>query len=143
MANNQLRLVKDQAQQQQKQLSERLEKAVAFVNGERQQLLQLQEYQQDYLDKITGQQQHWNAQHSARYRQFCHQLSLAIQGQQTKLQAAEEQLEGLRQSLYQQQQRIQVLDDMIDRQQQDLDQLQNLALQKELDDHNTRRHFYQ
>lgn len=140
MESKQLELVKDQAEQKKKQLSERFEQAVNFVHNERQQLMQLKEYEAGYLDKIKNEEHLWSADNSIRYRQFCTQLSQTIEAQQRKLNMAEEQLTGMRASLSQQQQKINVLDDLIEREQLEAAHLYDKKIQKEMDDLSNRRY---
>jgi flagellar export protein FliJ len=135
----QLQLVKDQAEIQQRDLSERFEKALAFVQQERNQLSQLQAYKAEYLQKIEQNQHQWSAANSTRYRHFCHKLAQAIQDQEGKLRQAEKQLDTLRESLCQQQQRLNVLDDLIDRQLLEEAYHQNRLVQKEMDELSNRR----
>ncbi len=139
MQTNQLSLVKDQAQRQQEKLSEKFEQAVAFVQNERKQLVQLQEYETDYLNKIKTEQGRWTAENSGRYRQFCHQLSQAIGEQENKLVHAERHLEAMRSELCKQQQKINVLKDVIARGEAEQAQLHNVVIQKEMDEFAGRR----
>jgi flagellar export protein FliJ len=138
MESKQLSMVKEQAIKKQRQLSERFEKAYNFVQNERKQLLQLQEYEADYLVKIKQEQHQWTAENTGRYRQFCHQLASAIRSQSAKLSDAELQLQQMRQSLCEQQQRINVLNDVIEREQQAAIHHTDKILQKEMDDHSSR-----
>lgn len=140
MDNNQLELVKDQSKREQKKLTERFEKAVTFVQNERKQLLQLQEYENDYLNKIKQEQSRWTAENTGRYRLFCHQLSQAITTQTSKLEQAERQLELMRSELCQQQQKINVLNDVIAREVAESIHLENTLLQKEMDEFSNRRY---
>ena len=139
--SKQIQLVKDQAEEKQRQLTERFERALDFVNGERQQLIQLQEYEAGYLERIKDRQQQWNPQNASHYRHFCHQLSQAIQEQSTKLQEAELHLDSMRQELRYQQRRIQVLDDVIEREAVAKTCVENQMLQKEMDEHSGRMYF--
>ncbi len=134
----QLELVKDQAEQKQRELAENFEKAVNFVQGERKQLLQLQDYETDYLEKIKQEQGAWTAETTGRYRNFCHQLSQAIVEQSGKLTEAEKQLDKMRKTLCEQQQKINVLDDLIEREHLQAAHVQNHLQQKEMDEHSTR-----
>lgn len=140
MQNNQLGLVKDQSEREQKKLSERFEKAVNFVQNERKQLLQLQDYESDYLNKIKQEQSRWTAENTGRYRHFCHQLSQAIVSQESKLGQAEKHLELMRGELCQQQQKINVLNDVIAREATANRNLENTLLQKEMDEFSSRQY---
>jgi len=137
---NQLGLVKDQTEREQKKLTKRFEKAVSFVHSERTQLLQLQEYEGDYLSKIKQEQSHWTAENTGRYRHFCHQLSQAITSQESKLEQAEKHLELMRGELCQQQQKINVLNDVIARECAANIHIENTLLQKEMDEFSSRQY---
>jgi flagellar export protein FliJ len=76
---------------------------------------------------------------STRYRHFCHKLAEAIQDQEGKLRLAEKQLDSMREELCQQQQRLNVLDDLIDRQILEESYHQNRLIQKEMDELSQRR----
>ena len=141
MQNNQLELVKEQAEEKQKKLGENFEKAVSFVQKERRQLMQLQGYEADYLEKIKQEQHQWTADNSIRYRHFCLQLSQTIEDQKSKLAIAEQQLDTMRESLSQQQQRINVLDDLIEREQMASAHMYDKLVQKEMDDLSTRQYY--
>lgn len=139
MQNQQLALVKDQSERKQRQLSEKFEQAVNFVQNERKQLMQLQEYENDYLTKIKDEQSCWTAENTSRYRHFCHQLSQAIVAQQSKLDQAEQHLEVMRGELCQQQQKINVLNDVIAREAAAVVHIENTLLQKEMDEFSSRQ----
>lgn len=141
MHNHQLELVKDQSKREQQELTEKFERAVSFVQSERQQLIQLQEYEADYLTKIKQEQSQWTAENTGRYRHFCHQLSQAIGEQQNKLTQAEQHLEIMRGELCQQQQKINVLNDVIAREEAAMLQLENSLLQKEMDEFAGRQYY--
>jgi flagellar export protein FliJ len=139
LQQQQLQLVKNQAEIKQQELSDRFEKALAFVQQERNQLAQLRDYRNDYVNKIEQGQQSWSAAMSTRYRHFCHKLAEAIQDQEGKLRLAEKQLDSMREALCQQQQRLNVLDDLIDRQILEEAYHQNRLIQKEMDELSQRR----
>ncbi len=134
MENKQLQLVKNQAEEKQKQLSKHFEHAMNFVQNERNQLEQVQSYEQDYLNKIKNEEKNWNAETTQRYRRFCHELAQTITGQKIKLVEAEEKLDQMRKHLWGQQQRINVLNDLIKRGEKEHTQQQDKILQKELDE---------
>ncbi|MGH1485040.1 MAG: flagellar export protein FliJ [Cellvibrionaceae bacterium] len=141
MQNNQLELVKEQEEEKQRQLGQNFEKAVSFVQNERKQLLQLQGYESDYLEKIQQEQHTWTADNSIRYRHFCLQLSQTIEAQKGKLTTAEQQLDGMRQALSQQQQRINVLDDLIEKDKLETAHIHDKLVQKEMDDLSARQYY--
>ena len=140
MEGNQLYLVKNQAEEKQKQLVKHFEQAMNFVQNERNQLEQIQSYEQDYLTKIKNEESQWRAETTQRYRQFCHQLAGTIIGQKTKLADAECKLEQMRKYLADQQQRINVLNDLIERGEKERAKLQDIIEQKEMDEFSTRRY---
>ena len=139
--SQQLALVKDQAEKKQSKLSESVKKIASFVEVERNQLLQLQNYEADYLKKIQQEQSRWTAKNSQRYRHFYLQLSQTIKIQQEKVVLAEQQLQSVRQSLFQQYQRINVLKKLIEEKQLQSVQLENQLSQKEMDDLSNRHYF--
>ena len=141
MEHKQLALVREQMEQKQQKLAERLEKAIAFIDREREQLSQLQDYENGYRDKIQSQQQQWTADNVNRYRQFCYQLSSAINAQAQKLQQAEQQTDTIRQQLREQQQQLNVLDEIIEREQLATATVENRLLQKEMDELSARRRW--
>ena len=140
MEGNQLYLVKNQAEEKQKQLVKHFEQAMNFVQNERNQLEQIQSYEQDYLTKIKNEESQWRAETTQRYRQFCHQLAGTIIGQKTKLADAECKLEQMRKYLADQQQRINVLNDLIERGEKERAKLQDIIEQKEMDEFSTRKY---
>ncbi len=140
MEDNQLYLVKNQAEEKQKQLVKHFEQAMNFVQNERNQLIQIQGYEQDYLIKIKTEEGQWRAETTQRYRQFCHQLAGTIIGQKEKLADAEGKLDQMRKYLADQQQRINVLNDLIERGEQDQSKLRDLIEQKEMDEFSTRKY---
>jgi flagellar FliJ protein len=137
---NQLYLVKNQAEEKQKQLVKHFENAMNFVQNERNQLEQIQSYEQDYLSKIKNEESQWRAETTQRYRQFCHQLAGTIIGQKSKLADAESKLEQMRKYLADQQQRINVLNDLIERGEKEREKLQDIIEQKEMDEFSTRKY---
>lgn len=139
MQNKQLTLVKDQAQREQDKLAQKFEQAVTFVQNENKQLLQLREYEKDYLAKINEQQSHWSADQAGRYRHFCHQLAKAIVEQEHKVVNAERRLEIMRAELCRHQQKINVLNDVIARDAAENAHLHNMVMQKEMDEFAGRR----
>ncbi len=140
MEGNQLYLVRNQAEEKQKQLVKHFEQAMNFVQNERNQLDQIQGYEQDYLIKIKNEESQWRAETTQRYRQFCHQLASTIIGQKSKLAEAEIKLEQMRKYLADQQQRINVLNDLIERGEKDREKLQDSIEQKEMDEFSTRKY---
>ena len=140
MEGNQLYLVKNQAEEKQKQLVKHFENAMNFVQNERNQLEQIQSYEQDYLTKIKNEESQWRAETTQRYRQFCHQLAGTIIGQKSKLADAEIKLEQMRKYLADQQQRINVLNDLIGRGEKERAKLQDIIEQKEMDELSTRKY---
>ena len=134
MKNKQLNLVKNQAEEKQKQLAKHFEQAMNFVQNERNQLEQVQSYEQDYLKKIKDEEKTWSAETTQRYRRFCHQLAETITAQKIKLVDSEEKLDQMRKHLWGQQQRINVLNDLIKRGEKEHTQQQDKILQKELDE---------
>ncbi len=134
MENKQLQLVKNQAEEKQKKLAKHFEHAMNFVQNERNQLEQVQNYEQDYLKKIKNEERSWSAETTQRYRQFCHQLAQTITGQKIKLAEAEDKLDQMRKHLWGQQQRVNVLNDLIERGEKEHTQQQDKILQKELDE---------
>ena len=140
MEGNQLYLVKNQAEEKQKQLVKHFENAMNFVQNERNQLEQIQSYEQDYLSKIKNEESQWRAETTQRYRQFCHQLAGTIIGQKSKLADAESKLEQMRKYLADQQQRINVLNDLIERGEKERAKLQDIIEQKEMDEFSTRKY---
>jgi flagellar export protein FliJ len=137
---NQLYLVRNQAEEKQKQLVKHFEQAMNFVQNERNQLDQIQGYEQDYLIKIKNEESQWRAETTQRYRQFCHQLASTIIGQKSKLAEAEIKLEQMRKYLADQQQRINVLNDLIERGEKEREKLQDSIEQKEMDEFSTRKY---
>ena len=140
MEGNQLYLVRNQAEEKQKQLVKHFEQAMNFVQNERNQLDQIQGYEQDYLIKIKNEESQWRAETTQRYRQFCHQLAGTIIGQKSKLAEAEIKLEQMRKYLTDQQQRINVLNDLIERGEKEREKLQDSIEQKEMDEFSTRKY---
>ncbi|MFT6969003.1 MAG: flagellar export protein FliJ [Cellvibrionaceae bacterium] len=140
MEGNQLYLVRNQAEEKQKQLVKHFEQAMNFVQNERNQLDQIQGYEQDYLIKIKNEESQWRAETTQRYRQFCHQLAGTIIGQKSKLAEAEIKLEQMRKYLADQQQRINVLNDLIERGEKEREKLQDSIEQKEMDEFSTRKY---
>ncbi len=140
MEGNQLYLVRNQAEEKQKQLVKHFEQAMNFVQNERNQLDQIQGYEQDYLIKIKNEESQWRAETTQRYRQFCHQLASTIIGQKSKLAEAEIKLEQMRKYLADQQQRINVLNDLIERGEKEREKLQDSIEQKEMDEFSTRKY---
>lgn len=140
MEGNQLYLVRNQAEEKQKQLVKHFEQAMNFVQNERNQLDQIQGYEQDYLIKIKNEESQWRAETTQRYRQFCHQLAGTIIGQKSKLAEAEIKLEQMRKYLTDQQKRINVLNDLIERGEKEHEKLQDSIEQKEMDEFSTRKY---
>ena len=135
---SQIQLVKDQAEEKQRQLSDRYQQALEFVQNERQQLVQLQDYEADYMQRIKQTETQWSIQTTSPYRHFSYQLSQTIQEQSAKIDDAEQHLDKMRNELQQQQHRIQILDDIIRREEVANAHLQNQLIQKEMDEYSTR-----
>ena len=140
MEGNQLYLVRNQAEEKQKQLVKHFEQAMNFVQNERNQLDQIQGYEQDYLIKIKNEESQWRAETTQRYRQFCHQLASNIIGQKSKLADAEIKLEQMRKYLSDQQQRVNVLNDLIVRGEKERAKIQDIIEQKEMDEFSCRKY---
>ncbi|MEO0442926.1 MAG: flagellar export protein FliJ [Pseudomonadota bacterium] len=141
MSSRQLDLVKGQAVQKQQALSERFKQVSSIAQKEREQLLQLQAYESDYLAKIKQEQHQWTAENTHRYRHFCHRLAQVISDQRCKVEAAEKQLSTLRVQLSEQRQRINALDDMIDRDERAFIYQQNKKEQKQSDELSGRLYY--
>lgn len=140
MESNQLYLVRSQAEEKQKQLVKHFEQALNFVQNERNQLDQIQSYEKDYLTKIKNEESQWRAETTQRYRQFCHQLAGTIIGQKSKLADAEIKLEQMRKYLADQQQRVNVLNDLIVRGEKERKKNQDIIEQKEMDEFSNRKY---
>ena len=138
--SNQLYLVRSQAEEKQKQLVKHFEQALNFVQNERNQLDQIQSYEKDYLTKIKNEESQWRAETTQRYRQFCHQLAGTIIGQKSKLADAEIKLEQMRKYLADQQQRVNVLNDLIVRGEKERKKNQDIIEQKEMDEFSNRKY---
>jgi flagellar FliJ protein len=138
--SNQLYLVRNQAEEKQKQLVKSFEQALNFVKNERNQLDQIQGYEKDYLTKIKNEESQWRAETTQRYRQFCHQLTGTIIGQKSRLADAEIKLEQMRKYLADQQQRVNVLNDLIVRGEKEREKLQDIIEQKEMDEFSNRKY---
>jgi len=115
MENKQLQLVRDKEINIKYQLSQKLAKAAALAHGEQQQLEQLQHYQDDYLKMIQQEQADWSAAKSTHYREFCYQLSSVIEGQKNKLISTKLSIDELKKEIQQQQHKIEVVDELIDK----------------------------
>jgi flagellar FliJ protein len=138
--SNQLYLVRNQAEEKQKKLVKHFEQALNFVQNERNQLDQIQSYEKDYLTKIKNEESQWRVETTQRYRQFCHQLAGTIIGQKLKLADAEIKLEQMRKYLSDQQQRVNVLNDLIVRGEKERAKIQDIIEQKEMDEFSCRKY---
>lgn len=137
-----LEKVLDKSEQDLQTVVERLEKAVVFVEQERQHLNQLRSYEQEYLTNIQEHQSTWNSQRINHYRSFCYQLNEAASKQQQKLDGAEQLVSQLRKQLIEEQHKISMLNDLIQQQYQQLTQAKDKRLQKDIDDLSSRRLHY-
>ena len=136
---NALVLVLDQFNQEQTTITQRLEKAMAFVGQEKQQLVQLQEYEQEYLNKIQTSQQVWSVSHITRYRSFCHQLHHAVATQEEKVDLADTVVNQLREQLAIQKHKTQVLEALIAEKKREQQQQEDKLLQKAMDEFSSRK----
>ncbi|MBX2807723.1 MAG: flagellar export protein FliJ [Cellvibrionaceae bacterium] len=141
MIAQQLQMVRDQEEKQYQRLGRQLADAQSQVAGEQQQLAQLTHYQQEYLAKINRQQQTWTATTLTHYRSFCCQLDSLITEQQSKLQQSTDKQQQLRDKLYQQQKKLNTLNDMIDREQLAALSRQAVKQQKAMDELAIRRYY--
>jgi flagellar export protein FliJ len=130
-------LVLNQTQKTQEKLALKVLKADEFVQQERNQAKDLDEYLQEYQRKIREQHQCTVAD-LQRYRSFCGQLQHALIQQQEKVTLAESHLVTLRQSLMQQQHKISVLQKMIKQREQQLNDADEKKLQKTIDELSSR-----
>ena len=129
-----LELVLDKTENEEQLMTERLEKAQAFIQQERQQLQQLQEYSEEYACKIQQQQTGWSAAQMGHYRSFLQQLHTAVNTQKVKVATAEENTSHLRQQLMACRHKISVLSELIVEQKKNLQLEKDKVLQKELDE---------
>jgi len=136
---NALLLVLQKFNQEKNSITQRLEKAIVFVDQEKSQLIQLQEYEQEYFDKMQSSQQVWSASHITRYRSFCHQLHQAVESQQNKLGLANEMVDRFREQLAVQKHKIQVLQQLIDKKKADKQKEEDKQLQKIMDEFSNRK----
>lgn len=134
-----LDVVLQQATQHQDSIAKKTRAASLFVEQENQQTQNLMDYLGEYQEKIR-QQTHCTAIESMRYRSFCAQLQTAIVQQQEKVHFAEIRLAELRQELVMQQQKISVLQDMIEKKHQDAAAVDEKKLQKLIDELSARQH---
>jgi len=115
MQNKQLQLVRDKEINTKHKMSQALAKAAALAHGEQQQLEQLEHYQEDYLKMIQQEQAGWSAAKSTHYREFCYQLSSVIEGQKNKLISTKLTIDELKKDIQQQQHKIDVVDELIEK----------------------------
>lgn len=141
MQSKQLQLVRDKEINEKHALSQKLACAAALAHGEQQQLEQLKDYQEDYLKMIQAEQVGWSASKSTHYREFCYQLSQVIDGQINKLEQTKITVNELKKAVQQQQHKIDVIDEMLDRQSLALLAAENKHYQQESDALTARR-FY-
>ena len=141
MKNKQLKLVREQEIQQKYALSQKLAVAASLAHGEQQQLQQLQQYQDDYLNMIEAEQVDWPAAKSRHYREFCYQLSSVIETQQTKLEQTKVTIHEYKQAIEKQQHKIDVLDKLIEKEMLEVLAADNKRLQQESDALVARRYF--
>ncbi|MGS2717548.1 flagellar export protein FliJ [Eionea flava] len=135
-----LDLVLQQATQRQDSVAKKVRAASLFVEQEIQQTQNLTNYLGEYQEKIRL-QKHCSAIESIRYRSFCAQLQTAIVQQQEKVQFAEARLAELRQELVEQQHKISVLQDMIEKKHQNSAAVDEKKLQKLIDELSARQHI--
>ena len=140
MPSQQVELVREQEQKKLTVLGEQLANLVNRIQGEKQQLQQLMDYQQDYRVRIHEQQSHWTIEKTQHYRNFCQQLESIIQEQSQKLNQSEEQYTQLQQVLAGQKNKIDVLDKVINRQRQALLVEESRRFQKDMDDVSLRQY---
>lgn len=110
-----LQLVLNKVEQEQQSTSKKLQRMRIFIDGERSQEQALRDYQQEYLQKIRDQRS-LHIDELNRYRGFCYQLEQALEQQQEKINLAEKQAEVLQKTLMQQQHRIKILKEVIEKQ---------------------------
>jgi len=137
-----LGIVLEKEEHEQEAITKRLERALEFVQQERSQLEKLQEYENEYLHNIEQHQQKWSSAQMNHYRSFCYKLNDATKNQAKKIGLAEKAVAQLRQQLYEQQHKVSVLENLIIQQRIELVQHQDKKLQKELDEHSSRRLYY-
>lgn len=141
MDNKQLQLVRDKEIHLKHRLGQKLAQAAALAHGEQQQLEQLQNYQEDYLKMIQQEQADWSAAKSKHYREFCYQLSSVIDGQRTKLEQTKLSINALKNDIQQQQHKIDVVDELIEKQALEALVADNKRFQQESDALVARRFF--
>ena len=135
-----LTLVLNKTENELQALSQRLQKAISFVDNEKQQLQQLEEYESEYLLKISDQQNQWSAQKIHHYRSFCYQLNHAVVVQKQKITTAEDALKPLQQQVFKCRHKINVLEALIEQKNKEQQLLQDKQLQKEMDELSIRNH---
>lgn len=132
-------LVRQQAQVKQDQLAAYFQEIDQDYQHEHKQLKQLEEYSQEYQQKINSPTQ-WNVQSIQHYRKFYHQIVEVIEVQQTKIHQIEVQLSRLRLELNQQHQKIKKLDELIDIEANEQAKILASKEQKNSDELNALRH---
>lgn len=137
-----LQLVLDKEENNQKDIAQRLEKVAAFIRSEKEQLAQLQDYRDDYFNKIQNSQQTWPVEMISRYRNFCYQLDSALQDQQNKINIGDTKLQELRGLLAKQQHKISVLKDLLEQKHIEQLAIENKFIQKEMDEFSSRRSYH-
>lgn len=104
------------------------------LQGERQQLLQLQEYRREYVESTAKVRGAVDLTQLMRYRGFMQQLSQTQEAQEKKLLTMEQSLQQLRDIWVGFYRRRQTMADLIKRYQAEESQALDKLLQKELDD---------
>ncbi|ODS22704.1 hypothetical protein AB835_12630 [Candidatus Endobugula sertula] len=137
-----LTMVLDKSEQEQQQIVDRLEKAVTFVEQERLKLSQLRAYEEEYLKSIQIHQHNWTSKQINHYRSFCYKINDTANKQQESLEAAQQVVEQLRKQLNEAQHKITVLNDIIQQQRQQLIQVHDKRLQKDIDEISNLRLYY-
>lgn len=138
MAIKQFKLVHQQAVSLLDKLSQQMAQAIQIVEAEKQQVTQLHQYKYEYLSTIQHKEKNWTASKTNHYRHFCYQIGEIIEGQQSKLENSEAQLEHLRLKVLQQQQKVKALESFIQREELAILAKENVALQKESDEFSLR-----
>ena len=136
-----MQLVREQEIQQKHVLSQKLAVAASLAHGEQQQLLQLQQYQKDYLAMIEAEQVGWSAAKSKHYREFCYQLNSVIEAQQRKLEQTKVTINDYKQAIEKQQHKIDVVDKLIEKDMLAALAAENSHYQQESDALVSRRYF--
>lgn len=135
-----LDLVLEQALRHQESIAKKVQVATTFIEQERLQTQNLNHYLDEYQTKIRQQRQ-CTAVESMRYRSFCAQLETAIIQQEEKVVLAERRLAELRQELIQEQHKITVLKEMIEKKHVEVAAADEKQQQKLIDELSTRQYL--